>query len=534
VSAAPHAAAPRGTVYLVGAGPGDPGLLTVRARDLLARCDAVVYDALANQTLLAEARARGAELHFVGKRGGDDRSARQDTINDLLVRLGTSGRLVVRLKGGDPLVFGRGSEEAQALAAAGVPFEIVPGVTAGVAAACLRRHPGHAPRARHLGDLRDRARGPGEGRAPDRLGGARAGRRDDRALHGGQAAAAHRGVARRRRDADLHPRGGDRVGDAPAPAHGARHARDDRRAHARRAHRGAGDRDRRGGGRAARGDRVVRPAPLFGRRVVVTRATDQAGSLVRQLAELGAEVLEMPAMRVEPLDPAPLRRAVERLSEYQWLMFTSQNAVRLFWDALRAAGRDARALAGLRLCAVGPATADALAAHGIVPDVTPDRFVAEGILEAMRGRGDVHAARVLYAAAEGARDVLPRGLRAMGAQVEVLPLYRSVPDGEHAEELRAALEEGRVDAVTFASASAVRGFVDAVGREAAARAPGVSIGPVTTEAARDAGMRIAGEADEATVPSLAAAVVAAVGARWEGAAEPLAAARAGAGTEPAR
>jgi uroporphyrinogen-III synthase len=166
--------------------------------------------------------------------------------------------------------------------------------------------------------------------------------------------------------------------------------------------------------------------------------------------------------------------------------------------------------------------------------VTPDRFVAEGILEAMRGRGDVHAARVLYAAAEGARDVLPRGLRAMGAQVEVLPLYRSVPDGEHAEELRAALEEGRVDAVTFASASAVRGFVDAVGAEAAARAPGVSIGPVTTEAARDAGLRVAAEADEATVPSLAAAVVAALGSRWEGAAEPLAAARAGVATEPGR
>jgi uroporphyrinogen III methyltransferase/synthase len=534
VSAAPHAAPPRGTVYLVGAGPGDPGLLTVRARDLLARCDTVVYDALANQSLLAEARARGAELHFVGKRGGDERSARQDSINELLVRLGASGRLVVRLKGGDPLVFGRGSEEAQALAAAGVPFEIVPGVTAGVAAAAYAgipvTHRGLATSVTFVTGHEDPAK---DEHQTDWAALARA----------GGTIVLYMGVKRLPHIVESLAAGGMPLSTPAAAIEWGTHPRQrtvlatvDTIVDRMLAERIAAPVIVIVGEVAALREEIAwfDRRPLFGRRVVVTRATEQAGSLVRQLAELGAEVLEMPAMRVEPLDAAPLARAVERLTEYQWLMFTSQNAVRLFWDALRAAGRDARALAGLRLCAVGPATADALAAHGIVPDVTPERFVAEGILEAMRGRGDVHAARVLYAAAEGARDVLPRGLRAMGAQVEVLPLYRSVPDGEHAEELRAALEEGRVDAVTFASASAVRGFVDAVGAEAAARAPGVSIGPVTTEAARDAGLRVAAEADEATVPSLAAAVVAALGSRWEGAAEPLAAARAGVATEPGR
>ncbi len=241
----------------------------------------------------------------------------------------------------------------------------------------------------------------------------------------------------------------------------------------------------------------------------MTRASAQAAGLREALAALGADVLELPALRVEPLDAAPLQSALRRLAEYQWLVVTSQNAVALLWDALRAAGLDARALAGARLACVGRSTSDALLAHGLVADVVPPRFVAEAVLESLATRADVRGARVLYVAAEGARAVLPEGLRALGADVDVVHAYRTTSDGVVAESLRASLERGEVDATTFASASAVRGFVDAVGEELARRAPGISIGPVTSEAIRAAGIPLAAESPVATIEALVAAVVAA-------------------------
>src|SRR5262249_51789170 len=172
--------------------------------------------------------------------------------------------------------------------------------------------------------------------------------------------------------------------------------------------------------------------PLFGKRIVVTRARSQAASLSDRLAAAGAAVIEMPATQIEPLDPAALRAAVARLEDYGWFAFTSQTAVRFFWDELRAAGLDARALAGAKIAAVGPATADALLSHGLAVDVAPDRFVAEALLDALRGRRDVKGARVLYATAEGARDALQLGLHDLGAVVDRVDLYRSVRDGSAA------------------------------------------------------------------------------------------------------
>ena len=503
------------TVYLVGAGPGDPGLLTVRARELLDACDAVVYDALANPELLGGRdpdRRRQPELHFVGKRGGDGQSPRQEEINALLVRLGREGKRTVRLKGGDPLVFGRGSEEAQALAAAGVPFEIVPGVTAGIAAPAYAgipvTHRGIATSVTfvtgHEDPTKDEAQTDWEALA-----------------RAGGTIVLYMGVKRLTSIAAALVAGG-MPADTPAAAiQWGTYARQRTvtATVATLAERVTSER------LAAPVITVIGPAvrlrdeiawfdrrPLFGRRIVVTRARPQAGALSERLRELGADVLEAAATRVEPLDPAPLREAIGRLGTaagYGWLIFTSQNAVHLFWEQLRAAGRDARALAGSRVCAVGPATGEALLAHGIAVDVVPDRFVAEGLLDALADRADLRGTRVLYATADGARDVLPHGLRELGAEVEVVPIYRSVVDGADADALRAALAEGAVDLVTFTSASAVRGFVEAVGPALASRVPAASIGPITSEAARAAGIPVAIEAAEATIPGLVEAIIAA-------------------------
>jgi uroporphyrinogen III methyltransferase / synthase len=505
------------TVYLVGAGPGDPGLLTVRARELLDTCDAVVYDALANPELLRGRDAderRPPELHFVGKRGGDGQSARQEEINALLIRLGRDGKRTVRLKGGDPLVFGRGSEEAQALAAAGVPFEIVPGVTAGIAAPAYAgipvTHRGIATSVTFVTGHEDPTKDEAQ--------------TDWQALaRAGGTIVLYMGVKRLTSIATALMAGG-MPADTPAAA----------------VQWGTYARQRTVTATVATlADRLVAPVitvigpavrlreeiawfdrrPLFGRRIVVTRARAQAGALSERLRELGADVLEVAATRVEPLDPAPLREAIGRLGTaagYEWVVFTSQNAVRLFWEQLRAAGRDSRALSGSTICAVGPATGEALLAHGIAVDVMPERFVAEALLDALADRADVPGARVLYATAEGARDVLPQGLRDLKAQVEVVPIYRSVVDGAGADALRTALTEGAVDLVTFTSASAVRGFTEAAGPALTARAPAASIGPITSEAARAAGMTVAIEATESTIPGLVEAIVAAAHADGRG------------------
>jgi uroporphyrinogen III methyltransferase/synthase len=499
-----------GVVYLVGAGPGDPGLLTVRGRSLLERCDAIVYDALANPEIVASARRANptVELHDAGKRGGSAESARQDDINALLVRLAGEGKSVVRLKGGDPLVFGRGSEEAQALAAAGARFEIVPGVTAGIAAPAYAGIPvthravstavtfvtGHEDpnvSASERTDWAALARGGGTivlymgvGRLPaiskSLIAGGRAADTPAAAVQWGT-------YARQRTVVATLGTLADRIAaeklQAPVIT--------------------------------VIGDTVslrneiawFEHRPLFGKRILVTRARANAAALSDRLRELGADVIEMPAIAIEPLPTDGLRRAIEQLDRYAWIILTSQNAVDLFWAALRDAGVDARALANARVAAVGPATGAALLARGIAVDLTPDRFVAEGLLDGMRARDDVKGTRVLYLAAEGARDVLPRGLESFGAKVNVVPIYRAVPDGAGSAELRARLEEGSVDLITFTSASSVNALVDAVGTAAAQRAAVASIGPVTTAAARAVGLRVTIEARDSTIDGLVAAIV---------------------------
>jgi uroporphyrinogen III methyltransferase / synthase len=247
--------------------------------------------------------------------------------------------------------------------------------------------------------------------------------------------------------------------------------------------------------------------PLFGKRIVVTRATQQAPILSEKLRELGADAIEMPATQIARLDLAPLRTSIDAISDYDWLIFTSQNAVAIFWEQLLGRGKDSRALAGLRIAAVGPATAGALLEHGITVDVIPERFVAEGLLESMREREYVAGGKVLYVTAEGARDVLPAGLREIGANLVIVEAYRTIPDGAGAEKLARAIEAGKVDLATFTSASAVRGYIEAVGEDLALRIPAASIGPQTSDALREAGIEVEAEADESTIDGLVSAVL---------------------------
>ena len=502
----------RGIVYLVGAGPGDPGLLTVRGRELLAGCDAVVFDALANPALLPAPDASGRpERHDVGKRGGSAASARQEEINTLLVTLGREGKRVVRLKGGDPLVFGRGSEEAEALRAAGVDFEIVPGVTAGIAAPAYAgipvTHRGVATAVTFVTGHEDPAQGEG--------------RTDWAALaRAGGTIVLYMGVKTLPRIAAALAAGGMSLDTPAAAVQWGTHARQRTLV----ATLGTLAERAAAAGIGAPVITVIGPVvalrqgiawlerrPLFGARIVVTRAAAipggaRAGGMAERLRALGAEVIEAPSTRIEPLDQAPLRAAVARLQSHDWIAFTSQVAVELFWSALRDAGLDARALAGRKLCAVGPATADALLARGLAPDVVPQRFVAEGLLEALGSRDDVKGAEFLYIAAADARDALPAGLGGLGAVVDTVRAYRSIPDAEGARAAADALEREEVDYVAYASGGAVKAFVDAVGA-AAAKGSAACIGPITAAAARDAGLTVAVESATSTTSALADAIV---------------------------
>jgi uroporphyrinogen III methyltransferase/synthase len=253
--------------------------------------------------------------------------------------------------------------------------------------------------------------------------------------------------------------------------------------------------------------------PLFGQTILVTRASaggsdaSAPGALTQKLRDLGAQVVEMAATRIVPIGGAPLAARLAELDEYAWIVFTSANAVDYFWRALAGAGRDTRALAGIRVAAVGPATAAALLARGVVADAQATRFAAEGLLEVMAERTDVDGAKILYPCAEGARTTLELGLQQLGAVVDRVHTYRSAADGEAGSRLKAAVESGEITIAVFTSASGVRSFARAVGNDMMAKVAAASIGPVTSAALLEAGIPVAAEADEATMDGVARAIV---------------------------
>ncbi len=495
-----------GIVYLVGAGPGDPRLATVRALELIARADAIVYDRLIPRELLEGARP-DAEQIYVGKRPGNA-SMNQVDINRLLVELAETGRHVVRLKGGDPFVFGRGGEEAEALRQAAIAFEVVPGVTAGVAAPAYAGIPvTHRESASAVAfvtahedptkpdsalDWEAIAAFPGTlvvYMAVKRLGGVitsliQHGRSPDE-----PAAVIERGtlpgqrivcgrlaeIADRVRDHGIQPPALAVVGPV-----------------------------------AELRERLAwfESTPLFGRRVVITRARAQASGLAKKLTELGAEVVEAPAIRIEArLEEAGVARAIAAVGagEFDIVCLTSPNGAELLLEALAAAGHDARAFAGTTVAAIGPGTADALARHGLRADLVPERSIAESLASALVDLG-VDGRRVLIARAAEARDVLPDELEKAGATVDVVALYETVR-GELGQRERAAIAEA--DYVTFTSSSTVRNFVEALqGRDGLPdTARVVSIGPVTSETARELGVRVDVEAERHDIDGLVAALL---------------------------
>ena len=497
-------------IYLVGSGPGDSGLFTIKGVRCMEEADAVVYDRLAPEALLKHAKPE-AESIYVGKRPGNPTMS-QGEINDLLVELGRAGKTVVRLKGGDPYIFGRGGEEALALIEAGLPFEVVPGVTSGVAAPAYAGIPvthrnvstsvvfvtGHEDPTKGRSDV-DWARiakgadtlvlymGVGRlkeistelvaaGRSPETpVACVRWGTISEQRTVTGTL----EDIAERVAEADLKPPAITVVGDVVAL-------------------------------REAGLDWYER-RPLFGRCVVVTRARAQAGELSVELERLGAEVYEFPTIQIQaPEDFGPLDAAIRDLDSFGWIVFTSVNGVEAFLERLWHHGLDLRAVPRrAKVAAIGPATAQRIEEVGLRVDVVPEEYRAEALIEVLE-TDSIAGERVLIPRAKVAREILPDKLREAGAEVVVPPAYESAPSSEGKNELARRLGAGEVDCVTFTASSTVENFVGAFGPGEAvgllAETRVVCIGPITAETARGHGLRVDTEAEEYTIPGLVEAV----------------------------
>jgi uroporphyrinogen III methyltransferase/synthase len=488
-----------GKVWLVGAGPGDPGLITVRGLEVLRAADVVLFDRLAHPALLDVANR--AEHHDVGKRFGDPRSKQED-INAQMIAFARAGKRVVRLKGGDPLLFARGAEEAIALADAGIPFEIVPGISSPVAAAAFA---GISLTHRDLSSSTTFITG------SDRAGKDWSPESWKRLATATDTICVLMGMKRIEEITQALIDGG-RSADTPAAViqWGARP--EQRVVVARLAD----------VAQKAREEELTNPAvivvgevvglreklrwydtqPLFGRRVLVPRPAGQAERTARALRERGAEPRVVPVIEIAPPpDPAPLESACTRLGEYDWVLFTSANGVERLFAALERAGRDARAFGSSKVGVIGPRTADALARFGIRADRVAEEHVGEGLARDVLAFGTPR--RVLIVRALVARDALPTLLREAGAGVDVVAAYETRPSDP--ESLVELVQTGEVDTVLFTSSSTVTATVERLGPRAAAllgKLTVASIGPITTRTAEERGVRVDVTATTFTVDGL--------------------------------
>ena len=499
-----------GKVYLIGAGPGDIGLITVKGLDCVKTADVVVYDYLASPRLLAFAR-EDAEIIYVGKKGGDH-TLSQDGINALLVEKGKAGHTVARLKGGDPFIFGRGGEEAEVLKEAGVEFEIVPGVTSAIAAPAYagiplthRKHTatvafvtGHEDPTKDESNIDWSKISTGIGTLVFLMGIKNLPMIVKRLVENGRSPQTPAALVRwgtttgqetvvgtletivdTARNAGIKPPAIIVVGDVVD----------------------------------------LRPTlnwfenkPLFGKKIVVTRSRKQASVLVDKLSALGAECIETPTIKiVPPSDPAPLKKAVQEVSSYDWVVFTSVNGVDYFFRTLFDAGLDSRAMAGARIAAIGPATSQRLKDFGLVTDIVPKTYRAESVVEAFE-QEEMAGKKVLLPRAKQARPVLPIELGKMGADVDEVAAYETIQASEEeAEAMWDKIKDGGVDMVTFTSSSTATNFAALFDREKLLKAmknvKAACIGPITADTAREIGFEVDIEADEYTIDGLVQAIL---------------------------
>jgi len=501
----------KGKVYLVGSGPGDPGLLTLKAKECIEKADVVIYDYLANVVFLAYAK-KDAERIYVGKEGGRH-TVGQNEINRLIVKKASDGLMVVRLKGGDPFIFGRGGEEAQELVKAGILFEVVPGVTSAIAVPAYAGIPlthrdftatvafvtGHEDPTKETSGIAWDKLATGIGTLVFLMG-------------VGNLPKIAASLMEYGRSPDT-PVAVIRAGTVP------------------------GQRTVIGSlgniGDKAQKERIKPPAivvvgdvvglrkelnwfeerPLFGKKILVTRAREQASDFVARLSELGAECVEFPTIEVIPPSSwKDLDRAIENLESCHWLVFTSVNGVKYFFARLEVSGQDVRNLKGIRIAAIGPKTADAIRGKGVKPDLVPEEYRAEAVVEAFRKQG-VKGLRILLPRAAEAREVLPQELEKMGARVEVVEAYRTVKPEADKDEIRAMLEKGEIHMVTFTSSSTVNNFIEMFEEEGdrllkwMEKVTVACIGPVTAKTAEEKGLAVRITPSDYTIEALAKAIV---------------------------
>lgn len=498
-----------GKVYLVGAGPGDPGLLTVKGVECLKKADVVVYDRLASPELLALA-PKSAECIFMGKEP-ETPGGFQQQINDTLSAAALQGKTVVRLKGGDPFVFGRGGEEIDTLRSAGVPYEVIPGITSAIAVPTYAGVPvtqrGVSTSFTVVTGSEDPTK-PGidtDWAALARITGTLIVLMGWRSLPNiikslvangkpeeTPVVVTQWGTTPRQRSvsgtlANIVVRGNEAGLSSPVTTVI--------------------------GGVAALHEhlRWFDTGPLFGQRILVTRSRSQASVLSKLLSAQGAEPIELPTIQIEPLtDYRKLDAVLDNLKNYAWVVFTSTNSVEAVFERLREAGKDARAFGGVRVAAIGPATATLLRDQGIMPDFVPTTYTSQAIVQGFAAY-DITNTRMLLPRADIAPDTLTNGLRELGATVSEVDAYRTITPSDSATKARELLGHGNVDSITFTSSSTVRNLLSLIDNDLSLLdgVRVVSIGPVTSATLRELGVHVDIEAAEHTIPGIVAALTSA-------------------------
>jgi len=493
-----------GKVYLIGAGPGDPGLLTIKAKECIENADIVVYDYLASPFLLDYAK-KDAQIIYVGKKGGDH-TLSQDKINQLLVDKAKLGADIARLKGGDPFVFGRGGEEAQMLLSHGVPYEVIPGVTSAIAAPAYAGIPvTHRDHTSFVSFITGHEN-------PDKK---ETSMQWDVYAKSNATLVFLMGVKNLENITKQLVKHG-KPADTPIAL----------------VRWGTTTRQQTVTGtlktivEQVKKAKLKSPAiivighvvslrnelawfdkrPLFGKNIVITRARAQASDLVSKLSKFGAHCIEIPTIKIAPpQDITPLKKSIENINNYDWLVFTSVNGVKFFFDTLFEMGKDVRALGHLKFACIGPVTKDRLKDYGIISDILPEQYIAESVIDAF-SKVDIKDKDVLLPRAKKARTILPEELTKMGAKVDEIIAYEALLNSDEKEKLITLLENNKIDAVTFTSSSTVSNFMSLIESKKSNKllkgVVTVSIGPITSDTARSFNIEPDIEAKEYTIQGI--------------------------------